>query len=284
MEKVKKVVLITGSNKGLGYGLVEDLLSKHSQKFKVIMTARDQLRGIQAQQKIKENYPNEEVDFHLLDVENDNSRQVAFKYVQEKYGKIDVLVNNAGYLFHSEFQKEESYQPTLDVAQKTLNINLFGAIEMTELFLPILADDGKIIQISSRGGWMSNQPEATQKIFTDPKNFSKKQIFDFAQDFYKQCETRIDNEKMRWSFSSYEVSKFLLNAYVRYLGKQLLKENQQMFTITPGWVKTDMGTDKAERTIEEGNDTTLYLITQVAFGKNEELNCKFIGDRVVIDW
>ncbi|EAR92106.1 oxidoreductase, short chain dehydrogenase/reductase family protein (macronuclear) [Tetrahymena thermophila SB210] len=285
MLQIKKVVLITGSNKGLGFGLVEDILSKNSSQFRVIMTARDQLRGEEAFQKIKAKYPAEEVDFHLLDIEDEQSRINIVKYIAEKYGKIDILVNNAAYLLtHDLFNQPEGYQPSVETAKRTFSINLFGTISMTQQIIPYLADDGKILQISSRAGQISRQPQQTQQILSNSEGFSVQKITELAEDFYKQCENKIQPQDQRWSFSAYEVSKCLLNAFTRHVGLSLLKQNQSMYNITPGWVKTDMGTDNAPRTVEEGNDTSYYLISTVPFGRNDNLNCKFIGDRNVIDW
>ncbi|KAL4488783.1 hypothetical protein ABPG72_016436 [Tetrahymena utriculariae] len=283
MSQLKRIALITGSNKGLGYGLVEDLLSKHSQKFSVIMTARDEQRGLQSYLKIKEKFPNEQVDFHLLDVEDQSSRQSILKYVKNKYGKLDVLVNNAGYMLPQDFlTKTKTYQPTIETAKKTLNINLFGAIELTEALLPLVAEDGKVLQISAQVGQLQFQPQQTQQKLTNLE--TKATIYGLAQDFLQHCQNPPDAQNLRWSNSAYQVSKCLLNAYVRNVAKSILKKSQSMYSVHPGWVKTDMGTQRAPRTVEQGNDTSLFLISQVPFGQDDQFNLKLITDKKVIQW
>lgn len=66
----------------------------------------------------------------------------------------------------------------------------------------------------------------------------------------------------------YCASKALLNAYGRYVLANLVKENQSVFCIHPGWIKTDMGGQEAPGTLEEGVVTNMHLIDKVPFGRN----------------
>jgi NAD(P)-dependent dehydrogenase (short-subunit alcohol dehydrogenase family) len=87
----KKIVFITGANKGIGYEVARQLAA--TKEFTVLLGARDSQRGAAAAQKLS----NEgEVHFVQIDVADDRSIAAAAEMVSKQWGKVDVLVNNAG--------------------------------------------------------------------------------------------------------------------------------------------------------------------------------------------
>ncbi|RZF42983.1 hypothetical protein LSTR_LSTR016652 [Laodelphax striatellus] len=92
---VEKVAVVTGGNKGIGFSIVEGLCKIF--KGKVYLTARNEELGKQAVEKLKEAGCNPE--FYQLDITVADSRERFAKYLKEKYGGLDVLVNNAGIAF-----------------------------------------------------------------------------------------------------------------------------------------------------------------------------------------
>ena len=87
----KKVALVTGANKGIGFEISRQL-GKHG--FSVVLAARDEKKIADAAFRLRA----EGLDAHgvVLDVTNPSSAEVAAKWVDERYGRLDVLVNNAG--------------------------------------------------------------------------------------------------------------------------------------------------------------------------------------------
>lgn len=85
------MAVVTGANKGIGYAIVHQL-AEHG--ICVILTARDEERGMAATKALNEQgFHN--VVFHQLDVHDENSIHTLANWVKQKYGKLDILVNNA---------------------------------------------------------------------------------------------------------------------------------------------------------------------------------------------
>jgi NAD(P)-dependent dehydrogenase (short-subunit alcohol dehydrogenase family) len=129
MERTNKVALITGANKGIGLETARQLGRDHG--FTVLVGARDATRGEAAAQALCD----EGLDAHflLLDVTDTSSIEAAARQVAEKFGHIDVLVNNAGVLM--EWDVPPSQTPPA-VLRATYEANVFGPVWVTQAFLP----------------------------------------------------------------------------------------------------------------------------------------------------
>lgn len=89
-----KNIIVTGSNKGIGYGIVENLASKAG--WNIIMVVRNLELGEKAKGEIAAKYPQASLNLEKLDVSDAKSREDFVGVVKAKYGEIHVLVNNAG--------------------------------------------------------------------------------------------------------------------------------------------------------------------------------------------
>ncbi len=137
-----RIWFITGISSGLGKALAQSVIDNGDF---VIGTFRNQLQADEF------NNFNKERSYALtLDVTSENEINKAVEQVVEKFGKIDVLVNNAGYGLAGAVE-ETSIDETRDI----FDANFFGALSLTQLFLPIFRQQksGHIIQISSHGGF-----------------------------------------------------------------------------------------------------------------------------------
>jgi NAD(P)-dependent dehydrogenase (short-subunit alcohol dehydrogenase family) len=107
MSQDKQVALVTGGNRGIGYELVRQLALKG---FKVILASRDPEMGHKAAQKLKES--NLDVSFVVMDVDNQESISQAANKVNERYGRLDVLINNSG-VYLEENKKLVAMDPSI---------------------------------------------------------------------------------------------------------------------------------------------------------------------------
>jgi NAD(P)-dependent dehydrogenase (short-subunit alcohol dehydrogenase family) len=140
---VKKVALVTGANKGIGYEIARQLCLLD---FRVFLTARDQAKGLNACKKLKGD--GMDVEFLRLDVTDPGSiQQAAFEF-KTLSPKLDVLVNNAGILI----DKTDILSLDVKTLHNTIATNALGALLVIQAFAPYMEDGGRIINVSSRVG------------------------------------------------------------------------------------------------------------------------------------
>ncbi len=148
MKEEKKVILVTGANKGIGFEMVRQL---SKQGHTVILSARHELRGKEAMDKLNQEKLN--AHFVLVDLDDDESIRKAVVYVKEQFGRIDVLINNAAILQKQDQSLLESDWDTID---QTIQTNALAQLKLVRHILPLLVRGGRILMASSGGGSMTD--------------------------------------------------------------------------------------------------------------------------------
>ncbi|MCK1982613.1 MULTISPECIES: SDR family oxidoreductase [Peribacillus] len=223
MSKNIKVTLVTGGNRGIGYELVKQLAMNG---FKVILTCRDPEMGHDSTQKLKES--NLDVSFLVMDVDNQESIHQAAVTVNEQYGRIDVLINNAGVYLD---ENKDLVSMDASILEKTMETNFFGVYHVIRSFIPLMEKQGygRIINVSSEYGAMS--------------------------------------EMSYPGVGAYKMSKFALNGLTRLVAAEI-KGDIKINAVDPGWVSTDMGGSSAPRTPKQAAESILWLATIGPEGPN----------------
>jgi NAD(P)-dependent dehydrogenase (short-subunit alcohol dehydrogenase family) len=139
-----KVILITGSNRGIGYEIARQC---GKSGFHVIISGRDKIRVNTALEKLQRE--NISADSLMMDVSSQESIDKAAKQFELKNLKVDVLINNAGIIVHGDRQLVKNDNDILD---QTIRTNSYGPLLVTKAFLPFIEPPGRIIMISSSGG------------------------------------------------------------------------------------------------------------------------------------
>ncbi len=229
----KKTALITGANKGIGLETARQLGKKD---ITVLVGARDMAKGKSAVEELRQ----EGIDAHPLeiDVSDPASIKKAAAKVESDFGRLDILINNAGVM--NDDKKKKVSEQALEIWRSTFATNLFGVIETTNAFLPLLrkSEAGRIVNLSSILG--STEFHATP-----------------GSPVYESKDT-----------PAYNVSKAAVNAYTVQLAYELKDSKVKVNAAHPGWVKTDMGGEGAMMEIEDGAKTSVELATLGADGLN----------------
>lgn len=156
------IVLVTGANQGIGYFISKQLSSEH-EDYHIIMAGRNHATIDEAASELSSHHLS--VEPIILDVNSDESIAQAAQQVEHKYGRLDVLVNNAGI---TQRYVDPNGKSRRDMMAAVFNTNVFGTYETTEAFVPLLARSNKtprIIFVSSSVGSLQlrTQPETATR-------------------------------------------------------------------------------------------------------------------------
>lgn len=222
-----RVALVTGANKGLGFETSRQL---GRMGLMVLMAARNEARGEAAARRLMEE--GVKAEFILLDVTDPDHIRQAGRVITERFGRLDVLVNNAG-MAHPDEPIFANSVATVSpaVLRKTFDVNFFGLVELTQTLLPLIQQSGagRIVNVSSVLGSLTIQsyegPMASVKPF------------------------------------AYDASKAAVNLFTVHLAAALRGTQVKVNSAHPGWVRTDLGGEQAPLSVEEGAETIVRLAT-----------------------
>jgi len=253
-----KIAVVTGGNKGIGYGIVRALCKKFEGT--VYLTARDEGRGLAAVEELKKE--GLVAKFHLLDIDSLESIQRFRDYVKSSYGGLDVLVNNAAMAY-----KVAATEPFAEQAEVSCRVNFIGTLNVCNELFPLLRKHGRVVHVSSSAGHLQRingqEPESIElrKQFADPELTTAKliEIIDTFVSLTKQAKHRENG----WPNSAYSVSKVAVSALTRIQQRELDQSRPDddlvVNSVHPGYVDTDMTSHKGELTIDQGADAPVHL-------------------------
>ncbi|MFC4913422.1 SDR family oxidoreductase [Actinomadura gamaensis] len=212
----KRIALVTGANKGIGFETAR-MLGREGMT--VLVGARAAERGEPAAGVLAD----EGIDarFVQLDVTDEESVRAAAKWVEAEFGRLDVLVNNAGIM-----PPESSVSPSevpIAALRATYETNVFGVVTVTNAFLPLLrrADAARIVNVSSELGSLT--------LLSDPESA-----------FYP------------FNLLAYNSSKSALNGVTLAYAKELADTGIKVNAANPGYTATDINMHSGPQTVEEG--------------------------------
>ena len=234
MDSKQRIAVVTGGNRGIGLEICRQLAQLG---YQVVLTSRDEVQGLGAQQRLVAE--GAEVGYHPLDVTDAESIHRLAEVLQQAYGRVDVLVNNAGVMLDDR----DVLEADLDIVRATMETNVYGPWQLTQALVPLMQHHGygRIVNLSSGMGQLSG---------------------------------------MGSHRPAYRLSKTALNALTRILATELQGSNILVNSMSPGWVRTDMGGPNAPRSVEEGAGTAVWLATLPDDGPTGG----FFQDRKPIPW
>uniref|UniRef100_A0A6I8S0I2 carbonyl reductase (NADPH) n=1 Tax=Xenopus tropicalis TaxID=8364 RepID=A0A6I8S0I2_XENTR len=273
-----KVAVVTGGNKGIGLAIVKALCKQF--KGDVYLTARDPKLGEEAVRALKEQ-EGLSPHFHQLDINDLQSIRTLGSFLKEKYGGIDVLINNAGVAF-----KVDDTTPIGTQAEVTLKTNFFATRDVCNELLPLIKPHGRVVNVSSIASYMALgrcSPEL-QKVFRSD-TITEEELVTLMEKFVEDAKKGALQEQ-GWPDTPYGVSKIGVTVLSRIQARELNEKRKDdgilLNACCPGWVRTDMAGSKAPKTPDEGAETPVYLalLPNNAHSPHGEL----VSEKKVVPW
>jgi len=239
------VAIVTGANKGIGYHIAAGLLESKSHKH-VILGCRDATRAEAAQKKLGGG------DFLQLDLGNGESIMNFASSIKEKYGRADLLVNNAAFAF-----KNADPTPFEQQTGPTLKINYYGTMSLTNALLPLIleAPHPRIVNVASGAGRLGQVSAELQEKFSS--NDLTLEGLDVLVEKFQNDVAAKTHKANGWSSSNYGMSKLALIAATKVLARKFPKA--RINSCCPGYCDTDMTSHKGPRPPAVGAKNALVL-------------------------
>jgi NAD(P)-dependent dehydrogenase (short-subunit alcohol dehydrogenase family) len=232
MASQRKVAFITGANRGIGLETARGLASLG---YAVVLGCRDEAKGRAAAEELKAGGA-ADVEVLRCDVADLAGHDAVARHLEERHGKLDALVNNAGIMLDPGDLADGGFDTTLTVSmealRETFDVNFFAVVALTRTLLPLLRKSpaGRIVNLSSI--------LASLALHADPKS----PIYE-SKAF------------------AYDASKTALNAFTVHLAHELLGTPIKVNSAHPGWVQTEMGGKAAPMPLDQGGQTSVQLAT-----------------------
>jgi NAD(P)-dependent dehydrogenase (short-subunit alcohol dehydrogenase family) len=223
----QQIALVTGANKGLGREAARRLAAAG---MTVLAGARDAGRGQAAAAELAAD--GADVRFLQLDVTDSDSVKSAAAWIEETFGHLDVLVNNAGISVENRAPVTEV---TADQMRRTYETNVFGVVTVTSTLLPLLrrAGGARIVNVSSMLGSLSMAADPQGPFSAWPGAF----------------------------LLAYNSSKTALNALTVMWANALREVGIKVNSADPGYVATDLNHHSGNSTVEQGAEIIVTLAT-----------------------
>lgn len=227
----KKIALITGANRGLGREIARQL--SNIGIYVICGNRHSDINNISYGEEF------------LLDITNRKQIKDIKSYIVNKFGKLDILINNAGIYLDNPRKKEyESiFSLEIDDFEETLKTNLIGTANLMWEFVPLMEirNYGRVVNVSSG-------------------------------------MARFDDLNTNGPF--YRISKMGLNALTKVASQEVIGKNILINSVCPGWIKTEMGGVDAVRDVDIGADCVVWAATLPDDGPSG----KFFRDRKELSW
>lgn len=289
MQEVKSII-VTGSNKGIGLAIVTQILKKNYYN-KIIMTTRSQQKYESAITELKTQFGEDQIsnkiDGLILDLMDETSIQNFTQQVQQQYGQVDCLLNNAGVYLRQSSDNSAEDRYRLNVTTNYIHTKL-----LADAFLEknLIKETGKLIFMSSQLGKLSfmksKNPQFYDKL-VNYKQFSLEDVDRIFNEYWNDLSQ--DFESGKWPIS-YFTSKMFLSIYCNALSRssKIIERNIGTYSCHPGYIKTDMtklkwgDSNGPNKNPTQGSKSAVYL-AHLPQGIDSSTQGAYFNDNAVIE-
>ncbi|NBH07405.1 SDR family oxidoreductase [Amycolatopsis sp. SID8362] len=226
----EKITLVTGANKGLGLATARQLAERgHT----VLLGSRDAERGARAATQLAE--AGVTVQPLRIDVTDNDSVREAAESIDREYGRLDVLVNNAGVLI-----RNPAPEVTAEAMRPEFETNVFGLVRVTHTLLPLLRKSraARIVNVASDSAMFSKTGEPGTMFARSHESFA-----------YSATKAAVNMLTVKYA------NAFLDDPELAHI---------QVNSVTPGYTATDLNGFSGVRTVDEGAGASVYWATEGA--------------------
>jgi len=252
------VAVVTGANKGIGLGVVRGLCKEY--KGDVYLAARDEGRGKEAVASLEAE--GLQPKFLLLDLDRQETVAAARDFMKEKYGGIDVLVNNAGIAF-----KQNATEPFGVQAKVTVATNYWANKAACDILFPILKPGARVVNMSSSAGFLGHIGKTgdaakaeSLKAKLASETLTREELDGLMDNFVETAEAG-SHGSHGWPNSTYVVSKIGWSALSRIQHREMEQDTRKDIVVNhvhPGYVDTDMTSHKGPLSIDRGAESAIF--------------------------
>jgi NAD(P)-dependent dehydrogenase (short-subunit alcohol dehydrogenase family) len=227
MATTPKIAFITGGNRGIGFETARQL---GKLGITIVIGSRDAKKGDQAAQGLRK----DGIDVQSLrcDVTKTEDHKAAYEFFEKKFGRLDILINNAGISIEQIGGAEHTSKVSPAILREVFEANFFAPVALTQTLLPLIRKSpaGRIVNLSSI--------LASLTFHATPGS----PIYDF-------------------NAFAYDTSKTAVNSFTVHLAHELRGTTIKVNSAHPGWVKTEMGGPNAPMELADGGKTSTQLAT-----------------------
>ncbi len=209
----------------------------------VYMVCRDERRGKNTVNQLKQKNTNLKLLLKIADMGKIADIEKIAEEISEEREHIDYLINNAAVNLERPNTRIENL--SIEVFEETMNVNVRGPLLLCQKLIPLLkkSEDARIINFSSGLGQL-----------TVPR---------------------------MGYYPAYSISKTTINAITKNLANELKNTSIMVFSVDPGWIRTDLGGPGAMLEIDEGIETPIFLVTEF---KEKLKNGEFYKEKKILGW
>ncbi|KAI1803937.1 NAD(P)-binding protein [Daldinia bambusicola] len=273
MASEKKVVLVTGGNTGLGFEIAKALCQSET-PYEIIIGTRTVSKGEDAIATLRKEYPQSASSLSVLqvDLDSDASLETAIETIENQYGQLDALVNNAGGSFDMPIQ--EGKMTLREGFNATWDLNVSGTHVLTSLAVPLLlkSSDPRLLFVTSGTSTLTETEHTTHPNLirlnaSPPAGWPK--------------------PKVGLTATAYRSAKTGLNMLMREWYRILKNDGVKVWAISPGFLATGLmgvGADKLKQMGALDPSIGGQFVKDVLQGKRDEDTGKVIRTTSIQPW